>query len=328
MDRRDLLTAGLLASAYSLPLSRWLTERDPVSTTGPGPRVGRADIDHLTATAARIRAADSRYGGGSRRDVLLNTALVQRATPLLHGTYTDLVGRRLFSAVAELARQTGWSAFDAGYQELAQRHFAHALRLARVAGDIGLGCYILACMGLQATLRGHHATALHILEAATTRAHHHATPRTAAFCELIHARVHARAHDQPRALHAFANAEILLQRAADDDPEWIRFFGHPRLAADAVEIHRDLSLPRHARRWNDLTTDNSTHTRSHALRHIVLADTHLQGSVDLDLALHHATTARTLLDDVTSARAATYLTDLRRHLAPWNDHPPVAAYLA
>ncbi len=38
----------------------------------------------------------------------------------------------------------GWIAFDTGRHGLAQRHFIQALRLAHAAGDVGLGCYVLA----------------------------------------------------------------------------------------------------------------------------------------------------------------------------------------
>lgn len=90
-----------------------------------------------------------------------------------------------------------------------------------------------------------------------------------------------------------------------DDPDWIDFSTHARLAADAVEIHRDLGLPAAAWRWNtEALMPAGTFARSHGLRLTVLACTHLQGqSPDLEAALDQGNRAVDVLARVASARA-------------------------
>ncbi|WNV86676.1 sporulation protein [Umezawaea sp. Da 62-37] len=334
MDRRALLTAGVAATAFTTPLCRWLTTDTDTALPGPvtpGRRVGRHDVEDLIATAQDARRADSRFGGGNWRVRMVDTCLTDRATPLLHGTYTDTTGRTLFAAVAELSQVAGWSAVDRGAHGLAQRHFIQGLRLARAAGDVPLGCYLLACMALQATLCDHHDIAIDMLDAATERGRGRATPRVLGFCQLVAARVFARSGDAPRALRALSAAETLLDRAEStdtgDDPRWIGFFGRTRLAADAVEIHRDLELPSRARTWNAHAGTNAAFTRSHSLRQVVLASTYLQGEADLDAALAHGHSALRGLAGIASARADGYFRDLADRFTPWATEPAVADFL-
>lgn len=185
-------------------------------------------------------------------------------------------------------------------------------------------------MGLQASLRGYHDLAHDMLDAATDRSQGRASARVSAFCALIQARVRAHTGDHQRALSALATAEQLLDQHPDpaDGPTWISFFSRSRLAADAVEVHRDLGLHDHARKWHlDAPPDTGVHRRSHALRQLVLATTYLEDDVDLDHALDHGTQALDHLGTITSARATAYLNDLANRLTPWVSHPPVTEFL-
>ena len=70
--------------------------------------------------------------------------------PLLHGRYSDTVGRALFSATAEFTLGVGWMAYDAGKHGLAQRYMTQALRMSHAANDRAFGGRILAAMSHQA----------------------------------------------------------------------------------------------------------------------------------------------------------------------------------
>jgi hypothetical protein len=149
-----------------------------------------------------------------------------------------------------------------------------------------------------------------------------------AFYKLIEARVWARDGNPRAAGAALAASERLLSYAANhsgDDPAWIDFFDHTRLAADATEIHRDLGMPAAALRWNSQATmATDTFARSHALRLAVLGTTHLQGhSPDLALAVQHGHQAVDVLTRVASARALDYLNDLLARLNRWRTEPTV-----
>ncbi|MFI1184559.1 hypothetical protein ACH4UT_34235 [Streptomyces sp. NPDC020799] len=69
------------------------------------------------------------------------------------GSFSDEPGRELFSVSTELSQLAGWTAFDVGQHEVAQRHFIQALRLVRAGGDVQLGCYVLTTMAMQALTR-------------------------------------------------------------------------------------------------------------------------------------------------------------------------------
>ncbi|MGH3897472.1 MAG: hypothetical protein ACRDTA_04300 [Pseudonocardiaceae bacterium] len=333
VDRRHFCANGAIALVYyHTPLRRWLTTPADPDTTFTGdaafPQVGQADITELLAAAEDARWWDSRYGGGNWRTSAITTCLKERAAPLLHGRYCDDIGKQLFSATAQLSRLAGWSAFDNGQHALAQRHYIQALRQARAGGDIPLGGYILVCMALQATLRGFHDDAIDMVDGAFQRARHHATPRVLAFYKLIEARIWARNSNPRAASTALATSERLLSTATNhsgDDPTWIDFFDHPRLAADATEIHRDLAMPTQALRWNhEATMPTKTYARAHTLRLAVLGTVHLQGHTpDLHQAIHYGHQTVDVLRRVTSARALDYLNDLLSRLNRWHTEPAV-----
>ncbi|MGH3843393.1 MAG: hypothetical protein ACRDS0_18410, partial [Pseudonocardiaceae bacterium] len=317
VDRRDFFASGGIALAhYHTPIRRWLTTpADPdAAFTGDAafPKVGRSDVTELLAAAEEARWWDSRYGGGNWRTSAITVCLKERAAPLLHGRYRDDIGKQLFTATAQLSRLAGWAAFDNGQHALAQRHYIQALRQARAGGDIPLGGYILVCMALQATLRGFHDDAIDMVDGAFQRARHRATPKVLAFYKLIEARIWARDSNPRAASTALADSERLLSSGANrsgDNPTWIDFLDHARLAADATEIHRDLAMPTQALRWNrEATMATNVYARSHALRLAVLGSVHLQGySPDLHRAVAHGHRTVDVLAHVTSARALDYL---------------------
>ena len=110
MDRRELLTTtGLTMAGWTTPFRRWLTTpTDPLAAhTGTMLRVGAADVAELLAAAEDARRWDSRYGGGNWRFSAILDCLRERAVSLLHGRYTDHIGRQLFSVTAQLSRLAG-----------------------------------------------------------------------------------------------------------------------------------------------------------------------------------------------------------------------------
>ncbi|MEC3980837.1 sporulation protein [Amycolatopsis sp. H20-H5] len=338
MQRRAFLSAGLGIGAYATPVRRWLTtpadrQITLVRPAAAGLRVGRADIDDLLEAADDARRWDSRHGGGNWRLSAVGSILVDRATPLLHGTYTDAVGRRLFSATAQLSRLAGWTSFDAGLHGLAQRHYITALRQARTAGDVPLGGYILASMALQASLCDYHDDAIDMAQAASAVGGAAATPRTRSFFYLIEARAHARAGDTSAAQRALGTAETLLGQAdarLGEDPAWIDFHSWDRLSADAVEIFRDLEQPLVAQRWSaGAESASEGFRRSAGLGGLVLAGTYLQsGALDLDAAVVTAQSALASLASITSARATDYAHDLAHRLTTWAAVPQVSSLIS
>jgi tetratricopeptide (TPR) repeat protein len=332
VDRRDFLTGtGFAVSAFTTPVTRWLVA--PADTTaarrGHG-RVGAADLTELREAAEDARRWDSKYGGGSWKASSVTACLRERAVPLLNSSFSDDVGRRLFSVTAELSRLAGWTAFDVGQHDAAQRHFIQALRLARAGGDVELGCYVLTTMAMQTLLRGFPGEAIDMAQGAFQRARAHAAPRVLAFTKLIEARAHARDDNPKAASAALASSENLLDHARDSsgEPAWIDFYHHARLSADATEIFRDLRNPKAALSWNAraATMPTGVFTRSVGMRLAIVGTAHLQAA-DLDQGLALGNQAVDILARVQSSRALDYVREFTAALSPWRRETAVRAFL-
>ncbi|WP_129841221.1 MFS transporter [Streptomyces sp. RFCAC02] len=328
------LAGSFAVSAYAGPVSRWLISQADASvareaprpTEGAAGRVGHSDVAKLREAAEEARRWDSKYGGGDWRSSMVPECLRTDAAPLLQGSYSDEVGRQLFRATAELTRLAGWMAFDTGQQEAAQRYYIQALRLARAAADAPLGGYVLASMSLQATYRGFAEEGVDLAQAALERNRSLATARTMSFFHLVEARALAKAHDAQGCGQALAAAESFLERSrdTDDDPSWLDFYQHDRLAADAAECYIDLKVPGQVRRFTEQALSEPTEefVRSHGLRLVVAAVAELE-SGNLDKACAVGARAVEVAGRISSARTTDYVRDLLHRLAPYGHEPLV-----
>lgn len=335
VNRRDFLTtgaSGFAVSAFTTPVTRWLvTPADETAHHSGGHQVGRADLDELREAAADARRWDSKYGGGNWRANSVTACLQERAAPLLRGSFSDQVGRELFSVTGELSRLAGWTAFDTGEHDVAQRHFIQALRLARAGGDVQLGCYVLTTMAMQSLLRGFAGEAVDMAQGAFERAKGQAAPRVLAFTKLIEARAHARENNAKSASRSLAASETLLEQAEEnsgDEPAWIDFYHHARLSADAAEVFRDLKNPKAALAWNQQAAAMPTgaFTRSVGMRLAIVGTAHLQAR-DLDHGLALGNRAVDILARVQSSRALDYVREFITALTPWNREPTVREFI-
>jgi tetratricopeptide (TPR) repeat protein len=306
VNRRDFLTgSGFAVSAFTTPVTRWLV----------------TPVDEAAGVV----------GGGNWKANSVTTCLTERAAPLLRGSFTDAVGRELFSVTAELSRLAGWTAFDVGQHDIAQRHFIQALRLARAGGDVQLGCYVLTTMAMQSLLRGFASEAVDMAQGAFERAKGQAAPRVLAFTKLIEARAHARERDARAASRALNASEDLLGQAETSsgwEPAWIDFYHHARLSADAAEIFRDLKNPKAALAWNQQAAAMPTgvFTRSVGMRLAIVGTAHLQAR-DLDQGLELGNRSVDILGRVQSARAKDYVREFNTALAPWRREPAVREFI-
>lgn len=333
VNRRDFLAgSGFAASAFTTPVTRWLvTPADETADHRGGHQVGRADLDELREAADDARRWDSKYGGGNWKVNSVTDCLDHRAAPLLQGSFSDEIGRELFSVTAELSRLAGWTAFDVGQHEVAQRHFIQALRLARAGGDVQLGCDVLTTMAMQSLMRGFASEAVDMVQGAFERAKGQGVPRVLAFTKLIEARAHARDNAPRAAASALKASEDLLGQTKDDsgdEPAWIDFYRHARLSADAAEVFRDLGNPKAALSWNQQAASMPTglFTRSVDMRLAIVGTTHLQAR-DLDHGLALGNRSVDILARVHSSRAKDYVRGFNTALALWWREPAVRDFV-
>ncbi|MEV4438949.1 sporulation protein [Streptomyces sp. NPDC049577] len=332
VNRRNFLAAVPFAAfAFSEPVTRWLVSPTEPMKPSPGESLlGRAHIEELRAAADNARTWDSRFGGALWKSRSLTEYLNERVTPLLSARYSERDGRDLFSVTAEMARLAGWTAFDAGQHQTAQRHYIQALRLAKAAGDIHLGSYILATMAMQALMRGFPSQAVDMAQGAYERVPA-ADPRVLGFAKLIEARAHARDGDARSACACLATAEQLQERAQTEGVEerpWIDFFTRQRIVTDATEIFRDLGRPKSAFAWHALgAMPGDAFARSRGVRLSVLATAHAQQG-NLDAALSLGEESLRLFCRLQTARGLDYVKIFTSALGPWRRERSVVAYMS
>ncbi|HEY5834034.1 hypothetical protein [Streptomyces sp.] len=131
---------------------------------------------------------DFLYGGGHGHAALRHY-FRHEVIPLLNSSYSDQVGRALFTAAAEVGEILAWTAYDIGNHGLANRYLVSTLRLTRVADDRMMGATILANMSHQANYLGDFPRAARLARAAVEGGHGTSTPRAKA-CSPLTKRAH------------------------------------------------------------------------------------------------------------------------------------------
>lgn len=292
------------------------------------PKVTGGDIAALRSAGDLFHALDQAYGGGHARHALVSY-LTYEAEPLLRGTYSELTGRRLFAAVADLTRLAGWTAYDMAAHGLAQRYFVQALRFTQAAGDRVYGCYVLVTMSSQAVYLGHGREAVQLARVAQQGIGSGAPPVVQAMLHSAEARGHA-ACGEPRACTAsMVRAERALSavRPGDEVPHWAHFYDEGQLAGELAHCHRDLhqyrACAQHAER--SLLLRAPGYARSRLLSRLVLATARL-GLGDLEQACDLGAAAARKAAEMRSVRAVDYVRAFERRLSPYRDTAAARAY--
>ncbi|WP_419994297.1 regulator [Streptomyces boninensis] len=294
----------------------------------PGQRVTQGDIAALRSVAELFRALDHAYGGGHARQALVRY-LEHEVEPMLRGTYSEVTGRRLFAAAADLTRLAGWTSYDIGAHGLAQRYFVQALRLAQAAGDRGYGAYVLVTMSRQAVYLGHGREAVQLARVAQQGAGSNVPAVVQALLHAAEARGHGVLGEVRACTSSLARSERALEtsRPGDEVPHWARFFDEAQLADEFGHCHRDLQQYRaaaqHAER--SLQLRGQGYARSRLFCRVVLASARL-GLGELEQACVLGAEAAQQASEMRSARAREYVKDFERRLEPYRDAAPVRGY--
>ncbi|MYT70364.1 hypothetical protein K377_07962 [Streptomyces sp. PsTaAH-137] len=321
-----LLQAEASEPAWNEASLRWLVAPGPAPRSGrPGAvRVGLGDVAAVKTTADMFAQLDDRFGGDhARRSVIqyLSTDVV----PLLRGSYSDAVGRALYSTVAEATLLAGWMSYDACHHGLAQRYFLQALRLAQDGNDRRLAGSILSAMSHQATFLGRYTEAATLARAALMGISAVATPTLRAQFHAMEARALARTGDVRGCESALTAATRALESCnAEDEPEWITYFDAAELAAEAAHCFRDVNSARQAVAHAENAMSGS-HVRSDFFATMVLADAHLRAG-DIEEACRVAVDALDLGENLKSARCVSYLAEFRADLLTAGDNAVSRAF--
>jgi hypothetical protein len=243
-------------------------------------------------------------------------------------TFTERVGRDLFSAAAEVAQLLGWTAYDIGRQGLAQRYLIQALRLAQAADDRMMGGRLLSNMSHQANYLGNHDQAVQLARAAQEGSKGVASATTMAMFLAMEARAHAGNKDDAASSRALREAEMAFQKHnAADDPEWISYFDAAELASEGAHCFRDLRNPRMTQEFvaGAIELRDPSYVRTLAFDRLVLAASYVQQR-EPGLAVKIATEAVDLAGGLKSRRYLRYVRDLCTDLQGYETESDVRAF--
>ncbi|MFG1902555.1 helix-turn-helix domain-containing protein [Micromonospora carbonacea] len=302
LRRRDLVAAGLAAAL-------------PQSLLTHGRRIGAAAPARLLERTARLRRLDNHLGGADTYH--LYAAEVDATARLVReGSYRDDTGRQLLAVLAEQAQLAGWSAFDAGRHDDAERLYRLSLSAAHDADDAALagnGLAFLACQQLALT-----GQATDTATAACERAGTTATPRVRALLHLRAAWAHALAGDNGAThRHLDLGTACLAEHDGRAEPDWVYWVdaaeGEIMTGRCWAVLHRPVRavpvLERALLRFDD------TYARDKALYLSWLADAYLDAN-EIEQACATAVLAARLSVDVGSPRPGQRLEAVLNRLSP------------
>ncbi|MEV7558204.1 transcriptional regulator [Streptomyces sp. NPDC089795] len=214
VQARPQLLAAEAVTGTPAVIPVWEWENPPedadVSREGPHP-VGPEHIEILKAARAHYELMYRRAGGLATRDRIVRF-LGSETAPLLRGSYSDDLGRRLHRATGSLVAVAGICAYDSDAHGLAQRYFHQALRLAKASGDRGLGAYVIALIVNQSLHLREYRQAVAFAEAALRAAGRHTTPALAADLYAMQAKAYAQLGDTGAAMACIRKAEAAAER--------------------------------------------------------------------------------------------------------------------
>ncbi|MGQ0778450.1 MAG: helix-turn-helix domain-containing protein [Pseudonocardiales bacterium] len=127
----------------------WLVTDSPaVVASRSGRRVGVSLASQLEDRVIKLRHLDDVLGGGDLFP-LVSKELSEATRVVEAACYTEVIGRRLLTALGELAQLAGWVSSDAGRYAEAQRVYLSGVSAAQQAGDRALAGQLLSSLSYQ-----------------------------------------------------------------------------------------------------------------------------------------------------------------------------------
>ncbi|MEV5835197.1 hypothetical protein [Nocardia sp. NPDC052112] len=327
VERRRFLTGATYAVAvYPAASMRWLTLPGPEHPVSVGiRRVGQSDVDAVRTMTVAFRDLDNKVGGGKVRPTIVQY-LHSSVAPLLRGNYAEHIGRQLLATTAELTKLAGWAAYDQEEHGLAQRYLIQALRLARAAGDPGLGAEILAAMSHQATYVGRPGDAVDLARAAQISARSAGLAVLESECHMVEAHGHAARLDDSMCTASITAAERTFAKAGScDRPAWLTYFDSAYMSAKIAHCFRELGDDARTARFAEQSLDMSYgYLRGRAFNLALLASARV--SEDPLEAVRIGHQALDIAAGLSSRRSFAYLGDLRQRLSPHAAMPDVEGF--
>ncbi|MFC5887960.1 helix-turn-helix transcriptional regulator [Kitasatospora sp. CM 4170] len=320
-----------IADAFHIPgellgLARrpWEPDATPEPPTS-AQALSEADGDDLVTVDA-FRRADRQAGGGR-----LYSAVVHHLSGKVAPRLVDVASSpQVFAAAAALTETAGWMAHDSGRDDLAARHFARALPLARAAGDLPLAAHVAASTSHLSLQAGDPVKAAHWAAVGIELARRGPRlPGLMARLNTMLARAMASSRQYGPAVQALDRAHAALAVGADDENPWLSPFDDATLAGESALALRDLGQSEQALRHGEqaVALREEGRTRSLTLSRIALARIHVDCG-DLDAAVGVGTELLNTSPTLGSVRVVHQLDELGQLFRQYREYSPVRDYLA
>ncbi|MEV5818716.1 helix-turn-helix domain-containing protein [Micromonospora haikouensis] len=294
-------------------------------------RIGAADVARLNAVLTLYRSVDRECGGGLLYQEVARFA--ESVYRMLDWTHPAGLTPRLVAAVAAARQLAGWTAFDAGRHDDAQRHFVAGERAAVTAGDAPLAAMIRYAQAKQLQHLRHNQDALATLQLAHAQLGSQATPAVKALFWGAEAASIAALGDHQTAVTNLGKANDQFDRISHErEPGWMGFYDRGELLAQYGRVYRDGARQdsRHAPeavRWTEdaVAAFDLANVRSTVLNEVGLCSAlFLADQPERALAVG----ARVLEQarGISSRRVIDRVVNLRRDLSRHRELPEVAAF--
>ncbi|MFJ8002699.1 tetratricopeptide repeat protein [Streptomyces sp. NPDC096310] len=210
-NRRGVLGAGLFSVALTVPGWPEVVGRLESIQTDPQRRIGRSEVQAVSAMTDRLSDLDDEFGGRYARP-MASAFLVNTVAPYLKASASEETRKSMMSTASFLCYLTGWMAVDEGLHGLAQKYYVKSLELAGASGDHLTYCHVLRGMSVQAANLGHGTPAVRLANAAA-EASPESGPRMRAFMAGQQAHAYALAGERTNALNSIREAERAVNQA-------------------------------------------------------------------------------------------------------------------
>ncbi len=282
----------------------WLIADTPASTyLRAGRQVGTGLVEALEARVVELRHLDDTVSSSHMLPVI--TKELKAATALTrNAAYADATGRRLFTAVGELAQLAGWVASDAGQYAQAKQLYLSGVSATEVIGDRVLGAQLLSSLSYQIANIGRRDDAFLVARSAVKGATG-ATPVVRALLLERYAWAAARLRDGDTVRRVLDAVDDAYEQRADGicEPEWVYWLNRAEIDVMAARCAIELGAPTQAEPLliRALGGYNSNHVREVALYQTWLAESYAKTG-DLDAARATLGQAQAAAERVDSAR--------------------------
>lgn len=291
----------------------WLVSDSPIAAhVRAGRRVGASLADELETRVVELRHLDDVV---SSRVLLpaVSKELGEADALVRSASFSEQVGRRLFTAVGELAQLAGWIASDAGGYADAQRLYLSGVDAAEEAGDRVLGAQLLSSLSYQLANVGNPSDAA-LLARTAVRGADGASPVVRALLLERVAWASVKARDARTTWQALDAVNDSYDRRGGDgsEPEWVYWLDQAEIDVMAGRCMIEMGRPHDAEPLltNVVANYPADHAREIALYLTWLAESHAKVG-DLDAARDVVERAQRHAATMPSARTDHRLVEVR-----------------